>query len=174
MEYAIELDPENPWVIAFSAMMYGIDGKVLSAGKHSERLIQIAPNHPMATKMLLQKYLFQKNYDKAIVELKKDAGRSGSPRLEATIDKAYLNKNFDSAVNAAAIYLEDYSKDHFVAPYLIYELYKMLNHKEKQIEWMLKMFEVNDPNLPYFAIRNSDPIQKDTIYVQIMKEIGLW
>jgi class 3 adenylate cyclase/TolB-like protein len=174
MDYAVELDPQNPWVIAFSAMMYFVDGKLLSAAKHSERLIKIAPNHPMATVMLLGKYRFQKNYDLAIVELKKTVGRTRAPRLDAVIDNAYQNKNFNSAVKAAAIYLEDYSKDHFVAPKIIHGLYNMLNDKEKQLEWMLKMFEVNDPNLPYFAIRNSDPIQKDPTYIQIMKEIGLW
>ena len=174
MEYAIELDPQNPWVIAFSSMMYYNDGKVLSAGKHSERLLQIAPNHPMATSILLGEYIFQKNYDLAIVELKKDLGRTGAPRLDAVIDNAYKDKNFNSALKAAAIYLEDYSKDHFVSPNIIHSLYKMLNNREKQLEWMLKMFEVNDPNLPYFAIRSSDPIQKDSTYQKIMKDIGLW
>ncbi|MGB5272306.1 MAG: hypothetical protein WBN52_17575, partial [Eudoraea sp.] len=77
-------------------------------------------------------------------------------------------------VRSSASYLEDYSKEHFVAPSIIHSLYKIIDDREKQLEWMLKMFEVNDPNLPYFAIRSSDPIQKDPTYVQIMKEIGLW
>ncbi|MGB5204827.1 adenylate/guanylate cyclase domain-containing protein [Eudoraea sp.] len=174
MKYAIELDPENPWVISFSAMMYFIDGKVFSAAKHSERLIRMAPNHPMATAMLLGKYIFQKNYDQAIVELKKDLKRTRATDLESVIDNAYKNGNFNEAVRSSATYLEDYSKEHFVAPSIIHSLYKIIDDREKQLEWMLKMFEVNDPNLPYFAIRSSDPIQKDPTYVQIMKEIGLW
>lgn len=174
MEYAIELDPQNPWVMAFSAMMYYVDGKVFSAGKQSERLIKTAPNHPMANGILLGKYIYQKNYDLAIIELKKQVGRTRAPHLDAVIDNAYQNENFNSAVKAAAIYLEDYSREHFVAPGVIHGLYKILKDREKQLEWMLKMFEVNDPNLPYFAIRNSNPIQNEATYKQIMKEIGLW
>ncbi len=174
MEYAIELDPQNPLVIAFSAMMFGVDGKLLSAAKHAERLVKIAPDHPMANVIILQKYIFQKKYDLAIIELKKSLGRTSAPNLESVIDKAYQNKDFNYTVRSTATYLEDYSKKHFVAPSIIHSLYKILEDREKQLEWMLKMFEVNDPNLPYFAIRNSDPIQKDPTYEQIMKEIGLW
>lgn len=174
MEYAIELDPQNPWVIAFSAAMYFHDGKLLSAAKHSERLVKIAPNHPMANVMLLSKYIFQKKYDLAIIELKKDVGRTRVPHLETVIDNAYKNGDFNEAVKSVATYLEDYSKEHFVAPNIIHSLYGMLNDTEKQLEWMLKMYEVNDPNLPYFAIRNDTPIQKDPRYHLIMKEIGLW
>ena len=79
-----------------------------------------------------------------------------------------------STVRTTAEYLEDYSKDHFVAPSIIGRLYGMLKDKEKQLEWMLKMYEVNDPNLPYLAIRNSNPIQDDPRYIMIMEEIGLW
>jgi hypothetical protein len=174
IDYAIEIDPQNPWVIAFSAGMYSFDGKILSAGKHSERLIKIAPDHPIATKFLLSKYIFQKNYDLAIIELKKFVGRTGAPNLESVIDIAYKNGDFNEAVRSIATYLEDYSKTHFVAPNIIYDLYKMLNDREKQIEWMLKMYEVNDPMLPYLAIRNDKPIQKDPRYQVIMREIGLW
>ncbi|MFY0654653.1 MAG: hypothetical protein JXQ96_21645 [Cyclobacteriaceae bacterium] len=174
MEYAMELDPLDPWVIGFSAMMYFMDGKFLSAGKQAERLIGVAPDHPIAIEMLMGKYIFQKNYDLAIIELKKNVGRTGAPDLDALIDNAYKNGGFDKAVRSAAEYLEDYSKVNFVAPNIVHSLYKLLVDKEKQLEWMMKMYEVRDGNLPYFAIRNNDPIQKDPRYEVIMKEIGLW
>ncbi len=174
MDYAIELDPQDPWVIAFSAAMYGFDGKILSAGKNAERLIKIAPGHPMANQMLLRKAIFQKNYDLAIKELKKSVGRTGAPNLKSIIDNAYQKGDFISTVRTTAEYLEDYSKDHFVAPSIIGGLYGMLKDKEKVLEWMLKAYELNDPNLPYMAIRNSKPIQDDPRYIMIMKEIGLW
>ncbi len=174
MDYAIELDPQDPWVLAFSAAMYGFDGKILSAGKNAERLIKIAPGHPMANQMLLRKAIFQKNYDLAIKELKKSVGRTGAPNLKSIIDNAYQKGDFISTVRTTAEYLEDYSKDHFVAPNIIGGLYGMLKDKEKVLEWMLKRYELNDPNLPYLAIRNSNPIQDDPRYIMIMEEIGLW
>jgi len=174
MDYAIELDPQDPWVIAFSVMMYGLDGKLLSAYKHSERLIKIAPNHPMANRMLLLKHIILKNHDLAIAELKIFVARTGAPDLDARIDDGYKNKDFNIAVESVATYLEEYSKENFVAPGIIHGLYKILDDTDKQLEWMLKMYEVSDPNLPYFAIRNDEPIQQHPTYIMIMEEIGLW
>ena len=174
MDYAIELDPQNPWVVAFSAAVFYHDGKLLSAAKNSERLIRIAPNHPMANEMLLGKYIFQKKYDQAIIELKKYVGRTNAPRLNAVIDEAYRDNNFDQSVKSTAAYLEKYSVDHFVSPEIIHTLYQFIGDNEKQLDWMMKMYEVGDGNLPYCAVRNDDPIQQDPRYQLIMKEIGLW
>ncbi len=106
--------------------------------------------------------------------MKKSVGHTGAPNLKSIIDKAYQKGDFFATVRTTAEYLEDFSKDHFVAPSIMGGLYKMLKDNEKQLEWMLKMYEVNDPNLPYSAIRNSNPIQDDPRYIMIMEEIGLW
>jgi len=174
MEYAIELDPQNPWVVAFSAAMYFFDGKFLSAAKHSERLVKIAPNHPMANEMLLGKYIFQKKPDLAITELKKYVGRTKAPKVNSIIDLAYQNKDFNAAMKAVATYLEEYSVENFVSPTIINRLYEMLDDREKHLEWLMKMYEVSDPNLPYYAILTGKPIQEDPTYKLIMNEIGLW
>ena len=94
--------------------------------------------------------------------------------MDTIIDKEFDNGDFHSAVKSVATYLEEYSKENFVSTRTIYYLYKILDDKEKRLEWMLKMYEARDPNLPYLAIRNSNPIQKDPTYEFIMKEIGLW
>jgi class 3 adenylate cyclase/TolB-like protein len=174
MKFATELDPQNPWVIAFSAAMYFSDGKLLSAAKHSERLVKIAPNHPMANEMLLGKYLFQKKHDMAVAELKKYVGRTDAPHLDSLINESYQNKDFKLTVKSVAMYLEEYSSENFVSPRIINRLYEILEDTDKQLEWMLKMYDVSDPNLPYYAIRTSNPIQRDPTYQLIMKEIGLW
>ena len=100
MEYAIELDPQNPWVVAFSAAMYFMDGKLLSAAKLSERLVKIAPGHPMANQMLLGKYVALNNQKMAIIELKKLVSRTGAPNLERIIDEAFKSGDFHSAVKS--------------------------------------------------------------------------
>jgi len=70
--------------------------------------------------------------------------------------------------------LRNIVKEYFVAPGIIHGLYKILDDTDKQLEWILKMYEVSDPNLPYFAIRNDEPIQQHPTYIMIMREIGLW
>lgn len=174
MEYAMELDPQNPWVIAFSAAMYFNNGKMLSGLKQAKRLIQIEPNHPMANQMLLMMSVIQKNYDLAIPPLKKFVGRTGAPNLDALIDNAYQTNDFNATVKLATNYLEEYEVEHFVSPNIMCILYQMLGETDKQLEWMMKMYEVSDPNLPYYALRKGDPIEDDPTYILIMKEIGLW
>ncbi|MEQ9403595.1 MAG: hypothetical protein RIM99_08425 [Cyclobacteriaceae bacterium] len=174
MEIGIELDPKNPWVVAFSSAMYFFDGKMLSASKNAELLIRMAPDHPMANEMLLGKYVALGKHDLAVEELKKFVGRTGDEKLGSMIDELYKKDDFAGTVRKLAIHIESLSNEIFVSPRIIYGLFEIIKDREKQLFWMEKMFEVSDPNLPYYAIRNSDPIQDDPTYRMIMREIGLW
>ena len=101
-------------------------------------------------------------------------GRTGAPHLDAYIDQTYQETNFDTTLRSAAVFLEEYSREHFVAPSIINHLYVLLDDKDKQLEWMMKMFDASDPNLPYKAIKTGDSIQEDPTYKLIMNELGLW
>lgn len=172
MNYAIELDPLNPWTLAFSAAMYGVEGKVLSAAKTAEKLIQIAPNHPMAQGMLLNKYMALNQEEKAVKQLIKLVKIYDVPKAEEISMKGFAEGGFQAALQSLLPYLEAFSKDHFIRPWLMFELYGYANNKKKQEEWIVKMYELKDGNLPYLGIKK---IALDSeVRTLIMKEIGLW
>jgi len=174
MDYAYELDPINPWIIGFKALMYFSEGKMLSAGKYSEMLTQTAPNHPLANSILLGKYTALNNGDLAIIELKKSIDKPGTQDLKAFIDDSNKKVGLKATIRLVAEKLEEKRETMFVSPGRIFFLYQLLEDQDQMIYWMTKMHEERDPNLPYSAIRNNSPIQKDPRYISIMEDIGLW
>ncbi|MEQ8924302.1 MAG: hypothetical protein RLO81_00740 [Fulvivirga sp.] len=172
MNYALELDPENPWVLAFSAAMFATEGKVLSAAKKAERLIRIAPKHPMAEGMLLNKYIALKQESEAVKQLIKLVSIHGAPKTADIAMEGFAHGGFQGALEELLPYLESYSKDHFIRSWLMFNLYGYIGKKEKQEDWIIRMYENQDPNLPYLGIRK---IKLDSeVRTMVMKEIGLW
>lgn len=174
MDHAQSLDPQDPWVLSFSGVVYATEGKVLSAFKQFEKLKKLEPDHPMLNFYLLNKYAVSFQYDKAIEQLKKSIYLRDNKEIHQLIDETYQRTDFQTTVKTLATALEEIRKTEFVSPMTILALYDMLGDKGKRLYWLNQLYQTKDPNLPYFAIRTNDPIQDDPAYIAIMKDIGLW
>ena len=174
IDYAEKLDPLNPWVLSFSGALHAYQGKLITAAKKFERLRKLEPNHPMLTRYLFAKYAQTFQYDKAIVQLKKMIYTKDNHDLFELIDRTYQETDFSNTLIVTAEALEELSKTQFIAPNTILMMYESAGNNEKKIYWMKRLLEVKDGNLPYYGIRNKDPIQKRAEYIEIMEAIGLW
>ncbi|MGB5431186.1 adenylate/guanylate cyclase domain-containing protein, partial [Eudoraea sp.] len=174
MNYALEIDPLNPMVIAFSGAMYLMEGKMLSATKKFETITAMVPDHKMANNWLLQKYTRTFQHKKALIELKKFIEVDKFSGLEVSLDEKVKQSGFNAALRYAADALAEQSKIKFIPAGKINILYSLLGDTEGRIFWLEKMYEQNSGDLPYLAIRNDDPIQQDPRYMAVMRKIGLW
>lgn len=174
MQVAMEIDPLNPWVIAFAGTLYANEGKFLSASKKFAAIASMVPDHPMANMYLLTKYSRTFQYKKAILELKKFIGPENRNELESQIDASFAADGFKAAVQTTAEGLAEIRNTRFFPASFIYVLYGLIGDNESTIKWIEQAYLDNDPNLPYLAIRNDDPIQEDARYIAIMKKMGLW
>ncbi|MGB5360904.1 MAG: adenylate/guanylate cyclase domain-containing protein [Eudoraea sp.] len=174
MNYALEIDPLNPMVIAFSGAMYLMEGKFLSATKKFEIITAMVPDHRMANNYLLQKYARTFQHKKALIELKKFIEVDKFSGLEVSLDEKVKQSGFNAALRYAAEALAEQSKIEFIPAGKINILYSLLGDTEGRIFWLEKMYEQNSGDLPYLAIRNDDPIQQDPRYMAVMRKIGLW
>lgn len=174
MNYALEIDPLNPLVIAFSGAMYLMEGKFLSATKKFETITAMVPDHRMANTWLLQKYTRTFQHKKAFIELKKFIEVNKFKGLEVSLDDKVKQSGFNAALRYAAEALAEQSKIKFIPAGKINLLYSLLGDTEGRIFWLEKMYEQNSGDLPYLAIRNDDPIQQDPRYMAVMRKIGLW
>lgn len=174
MQYALEIDPLNPIVIAFSGAMYMTEGKFLSATKKFEAVKVMVPDHPMANVYLLNKYARTFQHNKAIGELKKFIGVNNLSNLEELIDESFAINGFDATIRLTAEALAERSKTIYIPASNIEMLYYLIGDSERRLYWMEEMVNQNDPGVPYLAIRVDDPIQDDPRYISIMEKIGLW
>ena len=175
IDTAEAIDPLNPWVLSFGGVVYSSQGKVLSAFKRFEKLRKLEPNHPMLNGYLLRKYSVTHQYDLAIEQLKIYArDKENNHDLSKEINHVYEKFGFKAAVKLVAEKLEEISVLSYVAPSAIFPLYNLLDNKENKLFLLQKMYEVEDPNLPYYAIRNDNPIQKEPAYKKLMEKLNLW
>ncbi|MGB5226729.1 MAG: adenylate/guanylate cyclase domain-containing protein [Eudoraea sp.] len=174
MNYALEIDPLNPMVIAFSGAMYLMEGKFLSATKKFEIITAMVPDHRMANSWLLQKYARTFQHKKALIELKKFIDVEKFPGLEESIDEIAKQNGFNDALRLTIKEMTEQSKIRFIPAGRINLLCTLLGDTEGRIFWLEKMYEEQSGDLPYFAIRNDDPIQQDPRYIAVMRKIGLW
>ena len=174
MNYALEIDPLNPLVISFSGAMYLMEGKFLSATKKFETITAMVPDHRMANSWLLQKYARTFQYKKALTELKKFIDVEKFLGLEESIDEVAKQSGFNAALRYTVEELSEQSEIRYIPAGKMSILYTLLGDTEGRIFWLEKMYEDNSGDLPYFAIRNDDPIQEDPRYIAVMRKIGLW
>lgn len=174
MNYALEIDPLNPFVIAFSAILYMMEGKFLSATKKFETITAMVPDHRMANSWLLQKYTRTFQHKKALIELKKFIEAEKFPGLEESVDEIAKKSGFNAALRYAIEELTEQSRIRFIPAGRINVLCTLLGDTEGRIFWLEKMYEQQGPGLPYMAIRIDDPIQEDPRYIAVMRKIGLW
>ena len=174
MQYALEIDPLNPIVMAFSGIMYMKEGKFLSATKKFEAITAMVPDHPLANLYLLNKYARTFQHKKAIVELKKFIGVNNFRGLEKLIDESFAINGFDATIRLTAEALAERSKTIYIPASKIEMLYNLIGDTERRLYWMEEMYNQNDPGVPYLAIRIDDPIQEAPRYISIMEKIGLW
>jgi tetratricopeptide (TPR) repeat protein len=137
MDMAIALDPHDPWVLGFSAVMYGGSGKMLSASKQANKLIQLAPDNPLALDVLLQKHVTLNNEEKAIKQLIKILQLYEVPNIEKVAMSGFNKGGFKSGVKEIVTYMETNASDYFVRANLMVTMYGWLGDKKKQEEWLL-------------------------------------
>jgi len=174
MNYALEIDPLNPLVIAFSGALYMMEGKFLSATKKFEIITAMVPDHRMANDWLLQKYARTFQHKKALIELKKFIEAEKFLGLEESIDQIAKKSGFNAALRYTVDELTEQSKISYIPASRMSILCTLLGDTEGRIFWLKKMYEQQSPGLPYMAIRIDDPIQEDPRYIAIMRKIGLW
>ncbi|XOV92905.1 MAG: hypothetical protein ACFHWX_22240 [Bacteroidota bacterium] len=125
MNYALEIDPTNPWVIAFSGVMYLNEGKIITGQKKFELLAEMIPNHPMALQNLFAKYYTFGEEKKAIYQLKLICKIQLESDMDEFIDQTFQNNEFKSGVRIMADRLYAISETSNVPNFLISLIYRL-------------------------------------------------
>ncbi len=180
MWYAKEIDPLNPQVLAFEAIMYMNENKYLSAVKLIEKLSLIDEESDFVKLTNVVKNRDLGNDKEAIESMKK-------LYLDATIDPVTLNKFIDREyektkdINLTWITLLRYLQKIDYQKYypsntarVLYSLIPPGYDDDLFFECLSQMANDRDPNMPYYARKDGNPLQKDPRYAKIMKNIKLW
>ncbi|WP_462251912.1 tetratricopeptide repeat protein [Ekhidna sp.] len=178
MRYAKEIDPLNPQVIGFEFLMFGQQGKFLSAIKSMELLAAIDPDNLFYRTFSTVKNRDLGNDKEAIKWLKLQySDISDDLAIERFVEETY--KETSSVGETWYRVVTEFCPSNCEAylPALItrtlYSFYPGHND-DLLFENLVIMIQDGHPDLPYFNIKDGSPIQNDPRYIKAMQDLGFW
>ena len=179
IRYAKSIDPLNPQVLAFEAIMFFNDNKLLSAIKNIEKLSLIDQSSLYVKMVNVGKnrdFGLEKKAIEYLKELYADA-TSDPVALNRFIDKEYEKTNDVNLTWLAVLYYfqqTDFQKYYPSRVAVVLTNFLQGYDDDLFFACLKQMAEDRDPNIPYYAMRKDSELQKDPRYTEIMQEVGLW
>jgi len=174
MEKGVKLDPFNPLVLAIYSMnliMLHRNNEAIAAAQDA---LRIDPNSAPAQGMLGDALMETGRYKEGIESYKSLFKLVGYEEILPAFDAGYVKAGYKGACLQAAEALLEISKTKFVLPNWIFNLYVWTDQKEKALDWLEKMFEIHDPNLPYItAYPLFNRYRNESRYIEIVKKMNL-
>jgi TolB-like protein/Tfp pilus assembly protein PilF len=149
IELALKLDPFNSLMKSLYANCLIFMGKYSEASDAAREALQTSPNDLVALSALYEGAFLTGRYQEAIQVLK--MVYSDNTEFAAAVDSAFLQGGHIGAFNSGALTLERQSKDVFILPFMIADLYYLAGNDVKAIELIEKSYEIHDQNLPYIS-----------------------
>jgi TolB-like protein/DNA-binding winged helix-turn-helix (wHTH) protein/Tfp pilus assembly protein PilF len=172
---ALELDPLNLMISTWLGLRYYLARDYSRAVDQNRNSVDLDPNFAAAHLQLGEDYLGAGLRSEAINELKKAANLSGDSPLytaQVAVALAVAGRNGDAL--RIAHELETISRQRYVSPYGLAQIYAASNKKEDTFKWLQAAYEDHAVWMGYLAV---DPIfdryRSDQRFKDLLRRVGL-
>jgi len=179
MRYAKEIDPLNPQVLGFEFIMYTGQNKMLSAMKSMEILGALDPDNYFYKMFSTVKNRDFGNDEASIEWLKlMYEGVTINPlEISQFIDRKFEEtKDVNKTWYAFIKHLKTINIQTYYPSMTARILYSFLQDYDSELffESFNQMVEDRHPDLPYYSMKDGNPLQNDPRYIQAMIDLGFW
>ncbi len=169
---AMGLDPLNPLIQALYAGVLYYKGDYQPAILQAEKVLSVVPDHPVAWSYLTRAYYWMGDYQKYF-DMQMQNSSLDNETIQA-IQSSFKEKGHLYAIEKTAIALEELSQNSFVQPLVMAKIYARIKQYDKAFEWLEKVYEMHDPNLPYILIyKDFIPLKDDPRFIEIVRKMKL-
>ena len=168
---ALELDPLNSLFMGIYANTLSLSGRFDEAIVQARNALKTSPNDPVGHNILWEAFHHKGLFEEARAEAKAFFLAVGIPVSEV-MDQGYEKDGYFGAMNAAAETLALISRETYVSPFFIAQMYSFAENKEKTLEMLEKGFKVRDPNMPYIRAFNS-LLHDEPRYQELLRKMNL-
>jgi TolB-like protein len=179
IRYAKEIDPLSPQVIGFESGLLANSGKALSAYKQSRRLAILAPESIFnkLRQLFLNRSLGRDENAIESLKLLYEEDTKNPLALAKFIDKVYAETgdvNLTWLATLKHLKSSDYQK--YFPPNGARALYSFIPGYDDNLffECLQQMAKDRHPEIPYYSMKDGNPLQDDPRYIKIMEDLGLW
>ncbi|HKR85987.1 MAG TPA: winged helix-turn-helix domain-containing protein [Terriglobales bacterium] len=172
---ALKLDPLNLMINSWVALRYYLAHNYGAAIEQGRNAVELDPNFAAAHLVLGEAYVQTGRYDEALVELQAAAKLSGDNPLylaQVAVANAAAGKRQEALRIVAQ--LQKLSRERYLSPYAIAQVYAALNDKEHTFQWLQTAFDDRAVWMSYLGV---DPLfdrfHSDQRYHNMLRHVGL-
>jgi TolB-like protein/Flp pilus assembly protein TadD len=172
---ALELDPVNLMISTWVGLRYYLAHDYAHAIEQNRDSVELDPNFAAAHLLLGEDYVQAGLRNQAVDKLKKAADLSGdSPIYRAQVGVALAVAGRKREALRIAHELEAISRERYVSPYGLAQIYAALNKKEDTFKWLQAAYDEHAVWIGYLAV---DPIfdryRSDQRFKDLLRRVGL-
>ena len=172
---ALELDPLNLMIGTWVGLRYYLARKYDLAIEQSRNTVAMDPNFAAAHLVLGESYVRAGLHKQALAELQLAAKLSGGSPLyvaQLAVAQAVAGRKTDALRITAQ--LEKLSRERYVSPYGLAQIYAALNDKEQTLRWLQVAYDDHAVWMSYLAV---DPVfdrfREDQRFQNLLRRVGL-
>jgi tetratricopeptide (TPR) repeat protein len=161
----------NSW----AALRYYLAHNYGASTEQGRNAVELDPNFAAAHLILGEAYVQTGEYDEALTELRTAARLSGgNPLYLAQVAVANAAAGNRSEALRIVATLQKLSRERYVSPYALAQVYAALNDKEQTFKWLQTAFDDRAVWMSYLGV---DPLfdrfHSDQRYQDLLRHVGL-
>ncbi len=174
IESAVQLDPFNTLIQCLHAMVLNYIRQYERAKRVLLNLLNEDDNHPIVLSTLRSVYHNLGEFEKAFEIFKQSYLEKGLDTIANVLKEEYYAGGYQLALSKVAEALIEGIGNDYSTPWQIATLFTRAGDKEKAVEYLIKAYEIKDPNMPYIEV---DPIfdilNNNRDYIELLGKMNL-
>jgi len=172
---ALELDPTNLMIGTWVGLRYYLARKYDRAIEQGRNTVDLDPNFAAAHLLLGESYIQIGQYEQGLPDLRKATSLSGnSPLYLAQVGVAYALAGRKTQALRIIARLETLSREQYVSPYGLAQIYAALSDKEATLKWLQTAYDDGAVWMSYLAV---DPVfdrfHSDQRFEELVRRLAL-
>ena len=172
---ALELDPLNLMISTWVGLRYYLARKYDRAIEQGKNTVDLDPNFAAAHLLLGENYVQTGLHKQGLAELQRAASLSGgSPLYLAQVAAAYAAAGRKAEAERIIAHLRKISRERYVSPYALAQVYASLNDKEQTLRWLQAAYDGRAVWMGYLAVDPAfDRFRSDQRFQDFLRRLGL-
>jgi serine/threonine protein kinase/Tfp pilus assembly protein PilF len=172
---AVELDPFNPLIHAWSAIVLYSRRRYDDAIAAAREALRLQPDFPIATNALWWIMHEGRGMEREALEAARAFARVtyNDPRIQAALDAGYTQGGYAEAMTRAADVLVARLPKAYCLPSDVAMFYTAAGERDKALDWLDRGLDIHDPCLPYLGFPFFDDLRPDPRFQELLRKMKL-
>jgi TolB-like protein/Tfp pilus assembly protein PilF/predicted Ser/Thr protein kinase len=174
LKKALELDPLSLPINASVGQQLYFAREYQPAIQQLKKTLELDPNFVLAQRALEAAYAQSGMYGEAIAERQRLLTLSGNPDLAVAIGEDYRKSGYAGVLQGSLEGLKEVSKERYVPPYNVAQIYARLEDKQQTLAWLEQAFNERDTQLTYMKVEPAfNEIRSDPRFQQLLQRLAM-